>query len=78
MTIGSLGYVGFKADDLDAWARFGTETLGMMPVDAPEGTLATPTAPHSSSTRASTVGNPRESNISLASTLAILIQNTFL
>ena len=39
MTIGSLGYVGFKADDLDAWARFGTETLGMMPVDAPEGTL---------------------------------------
>ena len=34
MTIGSLGYVGFKADDLDAWARFGTETLGMMPVDA--------------------------------------------
>ena len=24
MTIGSLGYVGFKADDLDAWAALGT------------------------------------------------------
>lgn len=39
MAIASLGYVGFKADDLDAWARFGTETLGMMQVEAPEGTL---------------------------------------
>ena len=39
MTIGSLGYVGFKADDLDAWAKFGTEILGMMPVEAPDGTL---------------------------------------
>ncbi|CAN7370081.1 biphenyl-2,3-diol 1,2-dioxygenase [Phenylobacterium sp. LjRoot164] len=39
MSIASLGYVGFKADDLEAWARFGTETLGMMQVEAPEGSL---------------------------------------
>lgn len=39
MSIASLGYVGFKADDLEAWARFGTETLGMMQVEAPAGSL---------------------------------------
>lgn len=39
MTISSLGYVGFKASDLDAWADFGTKVLGLMPVDAPDGAL---------------------------------------
>jgi biphenyl-2,3-diol 1,2-dioxygenase len=39
MSIGSLGYVGFAASDLDAWASFATKTLGLMPADAPNGTL---------------------------------------
>ena len=42
-----------------------------LPVDAPEGTDALPTAPHSSSTSASTVGFPRESRISLPLTFTI-------
>lgn len=39
MTISSLGYVGFKASDLAAWSEFGARILGLMPVDAPDGTL---------------------------------------
>lgn len=39
MTISSLGYVGFKASDLGAWADFGAKVLGLMPVDAPDETL---------------------------------------
>jgi hypothetical protein len=37
-----------------------------MPVEAPEGTLATPTVPSERKTVDSTVGFPLESNISLA------------
>ncbi len=37
MTISSLGYVVVKATDLSAWETFGTEVLGMMPADAPDG-----------------------------------------
>ena len=43
------------------------------PVDAPEGTEATPTLPQSSTTSASTVGVPRESKISRALILLIFI-----
>src|SRR5512140_3595240 len=42
-----------------------------VPVDAPEGTAARPITPDSSSTSASTVGLPRESRISLATTSTI-------
>jgi 2,3-dihydroxybiphenyl 1,2-dioxygenase len=31
--------VGFKAADLEAWSRFGSDVLGLMPADAPEGAL---------------------------------------
>ena len=39
MSVSCLGYVGFKAADLDAWSRFGTDVLGLMPATAPDGTL---------------------------------------
>jgi biphenyl-2,3-diol 1,2-dioxygenase len=39
MTIESLGYIGLKVSDLGAWADFATKTLGLMPTEAPEGTL---------------------------------------
>ena len=34
MTIGSLGYVGFKVKDPDAWSAFATDVLGLMPAEA--------------------------------------------
>ena len=43
------------------------------PVEAPEGTIALPLAPHSNLTSTSTVGFPLESNTSLACTSLILI-----
>jgi len=39
MSIASLGYVGFKVSDLTAWETFATQILGLMPAEAPEGTL---------------------------------------
>jgi biphenyl-2,3-diol 1,2-dioxygenase len=39
MSVRCLGYVGFKAADLEAWSRFGAEVLGLMPADAPPGAL---------------------------------------
>ena len=39
MSVSCLGYVGFKAADLEAWTRFATDVLGLMPTDAPEGAL---------------------------------------
>src|SRR5450432_1021764 len=50
-----------------------SSTASCMPVEAPEGTAARPTAPLSSSTSTSTVGLPRESRISRARTLAISV-----
>ncbi len=41
-------------------------TASNWPVDAPEGTAATPTVPSSRTTSTSTVGNALESNICLA------------
>jgi hypothetical protein len=43
------------------------------PVDAPEGTAARPMTPDSSRTSASTVGLPRESRISRATTSTIAL-----
>ena len=34
MPITALGYVGFEVSDLDAWAAFATEVLGLMPTQA--------------------------------------------
>jgi 2,3-dihydroxybiphenyl 1,2-dioxygenase len=39
MSISCLGYVGFKAADLEAWSRFATDVLGLMATDAPDGSL---------------------------------------
>ena len=39
MSVNCLGYLGFKAADLDAWSRFGVEVLGLMPAEAPPGAL---------------------------------------
>ncbi|WP_374348652.1 VOC family protein [Phenylobacterium sp.] len=39
MSIASLGYLGFKASNLDAWSTFATEILGLMKVPSPEGGL---------------------------------------
>jgi hypothetical protein len=46
-----------------------------VPVDAPEGTAARPMAPDSTSTSASTVGLPRESRISRATTSTIAVMH---
>jgi len=57
--------------------RFGSpsrsSTASRVPVDAPEGTIARPSAPDSSSTSTSTVGFPRESRTSLPCTSTIIV-----
>ena len=35
MSVSCLGYVGFKAKDMDAWSTFASDVLGLMPADAP-------------------------------------------
>jgi 3,4-dihydroxy-9,10-secoandrosta-1,3,5(10)-triene-9,17-dione 4,5-dioxygenase len=37
MTVSSLGYSIIEATDIAAWRKFGTEVLGLMAVDAPDG-----------------------------------------
>ena len=37
MSITSLGYLGFKVSDLDAWATYATDFLGLMKVSSPSG-----------------------------------------
>ncbi len=37
--ISSLGYVGFKVSDLEAWSAFATQTLGLMLAEEPAGAL---------------------------------------
>lgn len=37
MTIGSLGYLGFKVSDLSAWHGFAVDVLGMMPAEPADG-----------------------------------------
>ncbi|MFI4975862.1 MAG: VOC family protein [Caulobacterales bacterium] len=37
MTIGCLGYLGFKVTDVDAWGAFATSVLGLMPGEAANG-----------------------------------------
>lgn len=37
MSIGSLGYLGFKVKDPSAWAAFATGVLGLMPADPGDG-----------------------------------------
>ena len=49
----------------------GRDYVALLPVDAPEGTAARPTVPSSRVTSTSTVGLPRESNISRAFTSTI-------
>jgi 2,3-dihydroxybiphenyl 1,2-dioxygenase len=39
MSVSCLGYVGFKAKDMDAWSTFATDVLGLMPADARDGAL---------------------------------------
>ena len=39
MSVSCLGYVGFKAADLEAWSTFATDVLGLMPANAPDGGL---------------------------------------
>lgn len=39
MTIQSLGYIGISAVDLDAWATFGEDILGLMKVEGLDGSL---------------------------------------
>lgn len=39
MNIRSLGYIGLTASDLDAWSKFGSDVLGLMQVEGPEGSL---------------------------------------
>ena len=46
-------------------------TASKLPVDAPDGTIATPTEPSNVTTSTCTVGFPLESNTSSASTLSI-------
>src|SRR5512142_678332 len=50
-----------------------SSTASRVPVDAPEGTIARPSAPDSSSTSTSTVGFPRESRTSLPCTSTIIV-----
>jgi 3,4-dihydroxy-9,10-secoandrosta-1,3,5(10)-triene-9,17-dione 4,5-dioxygenase len=40
MSVASLGYVVAQSRDLPAWRRFGTEVLGLMEANAPDGSLA--------------------------------------
>jgi len=54
-------------------AREARERAARDPVDAPDGTAARPITPDSSSTSASTVGLPRESRISRATTSMIAL-----
>jgi 2,3-dihydroxybiphenyl 1,2-dioxygenase len=35
-----LGYIGFEVRDVAAWARFGTDVLGLVPAEAPAGRVA--------------------------------------
>jgi len=37
MSIASLGYLGFKVSDIDAWTAFASGVLGLMAAPAPEG-----------------------------------------
>ncbi|MBM4212322.1 MAG: hypothetical protein FJ179_01240 [Gammaproteobacteria bacterium] len=39
MAVHSLGYVRVMARDLAPWRRFGVEVIGMMPAEAPDGSL---------------------------------------
>jgi 2,3-dihydroxybiphenyl 1,2-dioxygenase len=39
MSVSCLGYVGFKASDIDGWSKFGTDVLGLMMAEAPDGGL---------------------------------------
>jgi 2,3-dihydroxybiphenyl 1,2-dioxygenase len=39
MTVSRLGYIGFKASDLDAWSTFCIDLLGLMPAPEAEGAL---------------------------------------
>src|SRR5947207_2319130 len=55
-----------------------SSTASWAPVDAPDGTMADPTAPPSRNTSTSTVGFPRESSTSRAATSSISVDMALL